>query len=332
MAVKTRTLPRRQFINAAAGLALAQTLPGCAWLVEQPVAIAVHVWAGYEPMFLARSEGWLEESKVRLVETASATDSLQALAEGRVAGAALTLDEVFKARENGLPLSVVLIFDISAGADMLVVRPGITRLADLRAQRIGFEQGAVGELMLAEVLRSAGLSKSDVTRVPLTIDRQPEAWQRQQVDALITYEPMASQLLALGALRLFDSRQIPNTIVDVLAIRSDALDAGHASAVRHLLAGHFRALDHLARNPQDAAYRMARHLNLPADQVMRAFKGLVLPDATNNYRLLAGASPALLVSARKLSAIMVNSELLKKDDPLSALIRADFLPADALKY
>ncbi|MDO9067107.1 MAG: ABC transporter substrate-binding protein [Deltaproteobacteria bacterium] len=189
-----------------------------------------------------RSEGWLDTQQVRLVEMSSGQDSLKALAEGKVDGAAMTLDEVLQARASGLPLSVVMIFDISAGADMLVAYPGIKTLADLRDSEnikipflvwcavctvavnandsgssgdvrtahhtqtngvsiistslkgrcIGFEQGSVGELMLVESLRAAGLTKENVTLVMLLpITQQREAWSRDQVDAVITFEPVA---------------------------------------------------------------------------------------------------------------------------------------------
>lgn len=323
-------ISRRQFIASLGGLALAQALPGCGWLTDKPITIAAHVWPGYEPMFLARAQGWLDTKQVRLLETKSATESLQALADGKVDGAALTLDETLGARAAGLPLSVVMAFDISAGADMLLARPNIKKLADIRGKRIGYEQGVEGELMLEQALLDAGLTKQDVTLVPSRIDEHIDAWSRNQVDAVITYEPSASQLLAQGALKLFDSSQIYNTIVDVLAIRSDALDNGHASAVRHLISAHFRALDQLNRNPYDAAYRMAAHLGLPAAGVHNAFKGLVLPDVANNYRLLGGASPDLLTRARRLSGIMVKNGMIKQDDTLTLLINSDFLPADPL--
>jgi NitT/TauT family transport system substrate-binding protein len=280
-------------------------------------------------MFLASREGWLDARQVRLHETNAATESLQALADGKVDAAALTLDETFKARQDGQMLTVVMIFDISAGADMLLARPGIATLAELKGQRVGFEQSSVGELLLAEILRAGSLSRDDLKLVPLSVDKHLAAWRQNELDAVVTYEPVASDLLEQGAHRLFDSRQIPNTIVDVLAIRNDRLEL-NAAAIRHLLQSHFKALDHLRRNPQDAAYRMASHLKLPALDVLPAFKGLVLPDAANNYRLLAGAKPELLATARKLSAVMVRSGLLKQDDSLDALIRADFLPTDFL--
>ncbi|WP_333874746.1 ABC transporter substrate-binding protein [Methylobacter sp.] len=323
---KLPIISRRQFITLLGGLALAQT-PGCEWL-DQPVSIATLVWPGYEPMFLARDKGWLNAQQVHLVKMASATGSLQALTDGNVQGAALTLDEVLKARATGLPVSVVMIFDISTGADMLIARSGIKQLADLKGRRIGFEQGTVGELLLTEALRTAGLSKEDVKLVTIDIDKHRNAWNSNQVDAITTYEPVASQLLAQDGIKLFDSRQIPNTIVDVLAIRSDALGFRHANAIRHLIATHFYTLDYLNRNPQDAAYRMSTRLGLPAANVLTALKGLVLPDAANNYRWLYGSAPELLASARKLSSIMVRSGSLKQDDTLKSLICADFLPTD----
>ncbi|MBI5922632.1 MAG: ABC transporter substrate-binding protein [Betaproteobacteria bacterium] len=297
-------------------------------MADKPVSIAVSVWIGYEPILLARSKGWLDERQVHLVEVASATDCLKLLAEGKVDGAALTLDEALIGRARGIPLSIVMIFDVSTGADMLIARLGIKQLNDLKGRRIGYEPGAVGALMLDQVLRAAGLKKEDVKLVALAIDKQHDAWTHDKVDAAINYEPVASQLLASGGHKLFDSRQIPNTILDVLAIRGEILDHPHASAIRQLISAHFRAIGHLNRNPQDAAYRMATHLGLSPANVLSAFKGLVLPDAVNNYRLMTGPSPELLRTARKLSEIMVKNELLKQDDTMISLIRADFLPTD----
>lgn len=322
-------ISRRQFIVSLGGFAIALTMQGCGWLADKPISIAAHVWPGYELMFLARNEGGLDARQVNLIETTSATDSLQALAAGKVDGAALTLDEVLEARSKGMPLSVVIVFDISAGADVLIARPGIKKLADLKGLRIGYEAGALGALMLAETLRAGGLTKKDVKLVSLAINEQRDAWMREQVDALVTYEPVSSQLLAQGAVKLFDSRQIPNTIVDVLAIRSDVLDRSHASAIRHLIAAHFRALGHLSHNPHDAAYRMSTHLGLPEGDVLLAYKGLLLPDASNNRLLLTGSLPPLLDSARKVSALMVEEGLLPHDDSLTGLLRAEFLPSAA---
>ncbi|MDP3539990.1 MAG: hypothetical protein Q8S26_14950 [Azonexus sp.] len=132
---------RRRFVKLLGGLGAAWALPACESLADKPVSIASHVWVGYEPMFLARSEGWLDEKQVRIFETTAATESMRALAEGKVEGAALTLDEVFKARQEGQNLTVVMIYNISVGADMLLARAGIASLAE-RSVLVGLRKKA----------------------------------------------------------------------------------------------------------------------------------------------------------------------------------------------
>lgn len=322
-------IPRRQWLSAAAAAVVAQTLPACSWIGSQPIAIAAHTWLGYEPVFLAQREGWIDPQLAQIVQTTNATESLEALVQGKVQGAALTMDEMLRARAAGQALTAVLVFNVSAGADMLVARPGLKTLAELKGKRIGYEPSSVGDLLLSEILALAQLDKQDVTVMPMTVDTHLHAWEGRLVDALISYEPVGSQLVQRGGIKLFDSRQTPNMIVDVLAMRTDVLDRSHDKALRHLIAGHFEALERLRHSPQDSAYRMAEHLGLPASGVLAAFKGLLLPDALNNLRMLGGAAPDLMTSAKKLSAAMVKAGFLGRDDTLSALVNGDYLPSQA---
>lgn len=315
---------RRLFLKVLGAAALWGVLPGCRNGKAAPLVMAAHIWPGYEFMFLAQREGWLDTQQVVLREMASSSESLKALNEGSIDAAALTLDEVLRARAAGAHLSVVLVFDISAGADVMLARPGIRQLRDIRGKRVGFEQGALGSLMLAEALQAAGLQRGDVRAVPLTIDQQDAAWRRGEVDVLVSYPPVSSKLLAEGAVNLFDSRQLPDTIVDVLAVRREVLDE-KGGAVRHLVGAHLHALQQMSHNPQDTAFRIAHHLGLTPVEVRSAFRGMVLPDADNNRRLLGGEKPALLAGARRLNEAMFREGALPQPDSLEGLLRADFL-------
>jgi NitT/TauT family transport system substrate-binding protein len=211
---------------------------------------------------------------------------------------------------------------------MLLSRPGIDSLAGLAGKRIGVEQSALGALLLHKVLAEAKLPKSALTIVPMNIDGHLDAWRREGLDALITYEPTATRLLAEGARRLYDSRSLPNTIFDVLAVMPEAA-ARHPQALAALVAGHFQALRHLRHNPQDAAYRMAGRMGIPAGEVLNAYRGLQLPDLPANRRILAGGDGPLLEAARELEQVMREAGLLDKAADLEALARADFLPSDS---
>ncbi|MDP2833037.1 MAG: hypothetical protein Q8Q28_07045 [Pseudomonadota bacterium] len=110
---------RRRLLRSLPALALTPWFPACKRVSTRPLTIASHVWPGYELMFLARQEGWLASTDLRFLETATATASLAALAADQADAAALTLDEVLRARDQGIALNIVLVFDISAGVDFL---------------------------------------------------------------------------------------------------------------------------------------------------------------------------------------------------------------------
>jgi len=311
---------------ALAAMVLGASALGGACQPARRMAVATRVWVGYETLYLARDRGWLDPTQVELVSANGSADSLQALRSNRVQAAGLTLDEALLAHAGGVPLSILMVFDISLGADMLVAQPHVRDLGDLRGRQIGYETGSVGELMLTEALRAAGLRRSDVRLLQVPVIGQAAAWRARVVDALITFEPMATRLLAMGARRLFDSRQIPDTIVDVLAVRQDALGWSQRSVWQHVIEGHFRAVEHLTLNPHDAAQRMATHLELPASQVLSAYRGLALPDLAQNRRLLSGPTPRLLESARKVAAVLSETGSLVPSQSWTGLIRDDFLP------
>jgi len=199
-------------------------------------------------------------------------------------------------------------------------------MADLKGRRIAVEKIALGELMLYQILLAAGLNREDVIPVSLTVEEQAGAWQRGEIDAAITFEPGANQIKKLGGKVLFDSSRIPELILDVIAVRTELLDAADADALRHLLSAHLKALQHINVNPDDAAYRMAARFKLPPGEVLSTFKGLVLPDLDNNIRLLGGATPVVLNNVNIIAETMLKAGLLHHKADLNGLLRPEYLP------
>lgn len=317
---------RRNFLSGMSALGLSLLTAGCKRVA--PIRIASHVWAGYEFMFLAQREGWISPQDTTLIKTRSATESMQLLATGKADGVALTLDEMLRAREQGIPLMAVLIFDISMGADALLAKPGLETLAQLKGKRIGYEQSAVGALMLHKALETAGLKPADVTVVQVTPDQHLQAWHQDKVDALITFEPISSQLKAENAITLFDSSKIPDTIFDVLAITPEVA-SHHAAALQQLVAAHFKGLSHFRKNPYDTAYRISESFKLPPKEVIGAFKGLELPNENRNRQLLRGPDATILRTAHSLNKIMTEAGSLKTGlSDFSRLASADFIPRE----
>lgn len=313
---------RRDFLLAVPPLVVASIgLPGCNQ--DSSLRIGTHAWPGYESLPLARHFGWLPKA-TQLVDGKGATDSLAALAADQIDGACLTLDELLLARDRGISLSAVLVLDESVGADVVLARPQIKRLEDLRHKRIGVEPGAVGSLVLIKLLDAAGFGPQEVTVVDLRPEKQIAAWREGTVDALISYAPTATVIQRDGGRLLFDSRNFPGTIFDVLAIRQDRLKV-LGPLIEATIAAHFRALEHLRINREDALRRIAAWRGLSYEEMVMSYAGLHLPEPPANRRMLA-PSGDILHAARNLLAIMRNNQLLKTGSDLENLIDSRFLP------
>ncbi len=293
----------------------------------EPLAIGIHPWPGYESLYLAETFGWLPEG-VRLHRSAHASGTLDALRAGDIDAAALTLDEVLTARSEGIPLTVILVMNISVGGDVVMVRPEIESFADLPGRNIAVESSAVGEIVLSQLLQAADLTRDEVNVLDIPPTQQSAAWHDQLIDVAISYYPSAALLERQGAVILLDSRAFPALIFDVLAVRQDRL-RGRQALLNDLVAAHFQGLQHIQINSEDALRRIAAWRNLQVDEMAHSFAGLELPSVAGNRHLLAPQGQ-LMRAARQLNELMVNIGLLTQADSLNHLVDQRYLPRDAL--
>jgi NitT/TauT family transport system substrate-binding protein len=281
------------------------------------------VFPGYETLFLARELGLLDAQRVRLVELLANTDTLRALAAGQLEAAAMTLDELMTARADGVDLRAVLVFDTSAGADVVLAKAPVT-LQTLQGRRVAVEDGAMGAVMLSALLKAAGLKPDQIHKVPMTLDRSEALFQTSAVDVVVTAEPWAARLEKAGARRIFDSLAIPGRIVDVLAVRANALQT-FGPAIRHLLTGHFVAQKYMRESISRAAPLIASRLQTSAADVPSLYRGLQLPELAENRTMLARGG-AIDRTAQALQQVMLEAGLLPASSLAEAVADVRFLP------
>lgn len=299
------------------GLALL-TMMSCKNRPMPPMRIGMNVWPGYEPLFLARQAGKLNERDFRLVEFSAGSEVVRAFRNGILEAACLTLDEVFYTVQDGMDPVILLVMDESCGADVVLAHPEIKNPAGLRGKRIAVEVSAVGAYMLTRCLKQADLTIKDVTPVYLPTEKHFSAYKDSLVDAVVTFEPVRTRLLLLGAVDLFNSSMIPGEIVDVLVVRRDYLE-GHPERGVALRQAWFAALKQMTKSPHESAKFMAIRERVTTEEFESSLRGLRLPNEQENHELLDLPTPKLLITAERLKTVMKESDLLQGDIPVKTL-------------
>lgn len=295
---------------AVACVTLCLSLAACVPATEPPLRIGTNVWIGSEPLYLARDLGRLDSKAVQLVEFPSASEVLRAFRNQAIDGMVISLDELFGLAADGLQPRIILVVDVSHGADVVVGRRGMRTMHDLKGKLVAVESSALGAFVLSRALALSGMQASDVNVVHLESNEQPSAYDKGQVDGAVTFDPYRAQFLQAGARTLFDSTQIPGEIVDLVAVRADVFDK-QPQAVRALLTGWFAAVDYMKSDPTDAARRMGVRQQTTGEQFLEAQRGLRVPSREENLAMLGGASPELAVTGRRLMQLMVDAKLLR---------------------
>lgn len=302
-----------------AAVAIAVFFVGCSREPARPLRIGTNVWIGSEPLYLARELGHLPAQTAQLIEYPSASEVLRAFRNNALDGMVISLDELLVLAADGLQPRIVLVIDISQGADVVVGRSGMQTVKDLKGKRVAVESGALGAFVLSRALTLNQMQPSDVQIVHLESNEHPAAFEQGRVDASVTFDPFRSMILKQGGTTLFDSRQIPGEIVDLLAIRGSVIDK-NPEGVKAVLAGWFNAIGYLQREPKDAAQRMGVRQQTTGEQFLQTLQGLRFPSREENLEMLAGASPSLAVSGRRLMDLMLESKLLRSATPIEGLI------------
>ena len=308
-----------RILAALAAFVIVAALFGCAREPESALRIGTNVWIGSEPLYLARELGSFDPAVVQLVEYPSASEVLRAFRNQAIDGMVISLDELFGLAVEGFDPRVILVVDVSHGADVVVGREGMRTLRDLKGKSVAVESSALGAFVLSRALAVNGMQAGDVNVVHLESNEQAAAFDKGQVDGAVTFDPYKAQFLRSGAKTLFDSTQIPGEIVDLLAVRASAVQQ-RPKQVQVLLNGWFDAVDYMQRDPKDAARRMGIRQQTSGEAFLEAQRGLHVPSREENLRMLGGTTPELAAAGRRLMTLMVDAKLLQKSVDVERLL------------
>ena len=292
---------------------------------SDPLRVGSSIWPGYEPLYLAE-EIDAYQADVRMIHYPSASEVLRAFKNKALEVAALTLDEAATLEAAGIPINIILVCDISNGADVIMARPEIKNMEGLIGAKIAVESTAVGAYTLSRALEIKQMSINQVRPFNVESNGHTHAYKTLQADAVVTYEPYRTQLLNLGAIEIFNSAQIPGEIVDVLVVHREYMDS-HEEALSNLLTGWFTALKFMNSKPSKAYQFIGSRMKITPKEAQNSYQGLTLPSLSDNHTLLSGSPSPLMSSLQRLSKHMKDSGLIRPSFNASPITNSQFLPS-----
>lgn len=274
---------------------------------SDPLRIGSNRWLGYAPVYIADELGWSTLANIRLVEYASSNGVIRGMHNGLLDAALLTLDEAILLQSTDHDIEIVLITNISAGADVLYTDANVRHIHQLKGKRIAAEGGTLAAYFLSRILSKAQLSADDIQVVNLPLHMHAEAVQNGSVDASINNASVHTQLEKVGLVPLFTSRDLPNEIIDVFAINRKYSSPALRKRIRALW---FSSLETWLEHRSKTDPLVHKRLGLDAQSLSFTLNGILMGDKALNK--LYFEQGLLAASIEQMQSYMLDSGLQKK--------------------
>jgi NitT/TauT family transport system substrate-binding protein len=306
-------------------LAIASAALGAA-AQETKVAIGISGWTGFAPLTLAKEAGLFKKHGLDVsIKKIPQKDRHLAIASGDIQCAATTVETWIVWNANGVATTQIFQLDKSYGADGMVVKPNIAKIADLKGKTVAASApGTAPYFTLAWMLSKNGLSIKDVNVVNL----EPQAAANAMIagtagiDAAMTYEPY------LGAVRAKpEAGKIIATTLDYPMVMdtfgcTPKFLAENPKAAQALADGYFDALDMIKADPKKSFEIMGADVKQTAEQFEASQKYLRWQDRAANQKFFAGEHAAFSKDAADL---LLAAGIIKQIPDLTKLADQQFI-------
>jgi NitT/TauT family transport system substrate-binding protein len=272
---------------------------------NQPLLVAYSDWPGWLVWEIAAQKGFFEDAGVDVnLVWFDYSASIDAFAAGKVDAVVIVCGDSLVTGAGGKPSTAIVLTDFSDGNDMIIGKPGIGSIKDLKGKKVGLERNLVEHILLDKALTVNGLGEADVQVVDVKTNDTPQTLAANGADAVGAWYPISGQTLeqVAGSEPLFTSKDAPGLIYDALQVSRESLTA-RRDDWKKVVGVWFKCLDFL-----DAPATREEALKIMAGRI--------------------GAKPAVFAKNLK------GTRLLNRSDNLKAMEKRDTLDSvyGSLKY
>jgi len=257
--------------------------------VSAPLKVGYSDYPGWVAWQVAIDKGWLKEAGVDAeFQWFDYSPSMDAFGAGKIDADLVTNGDALVMAGGGTKGLMVMLTDYSDGNDMIVGRPGVKTIKDLKGKKIGVEIGLVEHLLLLDGLKKAGLSEADVTLVNTKTNDTPQVLASGEVAAIGAWQPVSGQAMRAlpGSKPIHTSADQPGLIYDVLLVNPESFKARKADWQK--LTGVWDRVVHYINDPKtqdDAVKIMAARVGLTPETYKALLKGTHLIDLAEGKKL-----------------------------------------------
>jgi NitT/TauT family transport system substrate-binding protein len=317
---------KRWLHRFALPLAIVVALPATA----APLKVGYSDWPGWVAWQVAIEKGWFKEAGVDVqFEWFDYVASMDAYAAGKLDAVTVTNGDALVTGANGAKSVMILINDYSNGNDMIVAKPGIRSLKDLKGKKVGIEVGFVDHLLLLNGLEKAGMKETDITLVNSPTNETPQVLASGGVDAIGAWQPNSGMALKAlpGSKTIYSSADEPGLIYDVLAVNPSSVAARKADWMK-VAKVWYRVVNYIydPKTHDDAVKIMAARVGVSAAEygaLLGGTKILTLPEAKAAYQKAAGFK-SLYGSSKIVDDFNVKYDVYKVPQALDSYIDPSF--------
>ena len=201
--ILTQTIPPMNPFRSFTCSILRYLLPGTVLISgflstarAEPLKVAYSDWPGWVAFDIAVQKNWFQEEGLDVqFMWYDYAPSMDAFSSGKVDCVGMTNGDALVTGSSGKPSVAIIITDFSSGNDMIVAKPGIESVKDLKGKKIGVELGLVDHLLLLNALESNGMKETDVTLVNTPTNETPQVLAAGAVDAIGAWQPNSGQAM-----------------------------------------------------------------------------------------------------------------------------------------
>src|SRR3954465_5391257 len=292
---------------------------------ETKVAVAISGWTGFAPLTLAKEAGIFKKNGLDVsIKKIPQKDRHLAIASGDVQCAATTVETWVVWNANGVAPTQIFQLDKSYGADGMVVRNSIPKIADLKGKTVAASApGTAPYFTLAWMLKKNGLSVKDVKVVTLEPQAAANAFvATQDLDAAMTYEPYLSTVRAKPeAGKIIATTLDYPMVMDTFGCTPKFL-AENPKAAKALADSYFEAVDMIRKDPKKSFEIMGADVKQSGEQFEGSQKYLRWQDREANQKFFSGEHAAF---SKEAAEVLLEAGVIKQVPDLSKLADTRFL-------